>query len=168
MHALGVDHEYVKENIRYINSLICELSSMLDNSLIIVMADHGLVDAKALYLEDYPKIQEMLVRRPSLETRAVNFFVKNGYKDEFKKEFNKHFKDDFILMSKEEVLEKELFGKGKKNLRIDEVVGDYIAFAIGDKALEWEKGGFIMEARHAGLTQEEMEVPLIVIDTNEV
>lgn len=168
MHALGVDHEYVKENIRYINSLICELSSILDNSLIIVMADHGLVDAKALYLEDYPKIQEMLVRRPSLETRAVNFFVKNEYKDEFKKEFNKHFKDDFILMSKEEVLEKELFGKGEKNPRIDEVVGDYIAFAIRDKALEWEKGGFIMEARHAGLTQEEMEVPLIVIDTNEV
>jgi len=92
MHALCVDHEYVKENIRYINSLICELSSMLDNSLIIVMADHGLVDAKALYLEDYPKIQEMLVRRPSLETRAVNFFVKNGYKDEFKK----YVIDDFI------------------------------------------------------------------------
>lgn len=166
MHALGVDHEYVKENIRYINSLICELSQILDDSLIIVMADHGLVDTKAIYLEDYPKLQDMLVRRPSIESRAVNFYVKEEYIDIFSKEFNKLFGKDFILMSKQEILEKELLGKGNKNPRIDEVVGEYMAFAISDKAIEWEKGGFLMEARHAGLTKEEMEVPLFVIDTN--
>lgn len=166
MHALGVEHEYVKENIRYINSLICELSEILDDSLIIVMADHGLVDASAIYLEDYPKLQNMLIRRPSIETRAVNFYVKEEFIDIFPIEFNKLFGKDFVLMSKEEVFEKELFGKGVKNPRIDDVVGQYIAFAISDKAIEWEKGGFIMQARHAGLTKEEMEVPLIVIDTN--
>lgn len=166
MHALGVEHEYVKENIRYINSLVCELSEMLDDSLIIVMADHGLLNTTTIYLEDYPKIQEMLVRRPSIESRAVNFYVKEEYKESFPKVFNKAFGKDFMLLSKEEILQKELFGKGKKNPRIDDVVGDYMAFGITDKAIEWEKGGFAMQARHAGLTKEEMEVPLIIIDTN--
>ncbi len=166
MHALGVDHEYVKENIRYINSLVCELAEILDDTLIVVMADHGLVDTQAVYLEDYPKIQDMLVRKPSIESRAVNFFVKEEYINIFPQEFNKIFGKDFILMSKKEILEKELFGKGIKNSRIDDVVGEYMAFAISDKAIEWEKGGFLMEARHAGLTKEEMEVPLFVIDTN--
>ena len=166
MHALGVDHEYVKENIRYINSLVFELSEKLKDSLIIVTADHGLVNTKTLYLEDYPKIQDMLIRRPSIETRAVNFFVKEEYLNVFPKEFNKIFGKDFILMSKEEILEKNIFGEGVKNPRIDDSIGQYMAFGISDKAIEWEKGGFDMQARHAGLTQEEMEVPLIVIDTN--
>ena len=166
MHALGTDHEYVKENIRYINSLVCELAEVLDDSLIIVMADHGLVNTKSIYLEDYPKIQDMLLRRPSIESRAVNFYVKEEYKNVFEKEFNKIFKKDFLLLTKDQIIEKKLFGEGVKNPRIDEVVGDYMAFAIGDKALEWENDGFMMEARHAGLTKEEMEVPLFVIDTN--
>lgn len=166
MHALGVEHEYVKENIRYINSLICELAEILDDSLIIVTADHGLVDAQAIYLEDYPNIQNMLVRKPSIEPRAVNFYVKEEFLDIFPKEFNKIFGNDFILMSKSEILEKGLFGQGEKNKRIDDVVGEYMAFATTDKAIEWEKGGFVMQARHAGLTKEEMEVPLIIIDTN--
>ena len=43
-----------------------------------------------------------------------------------------------------------------------------MAFGISDKALEWEKVGFLLEARHAGLTKEEMEVPLFIIDTNKL
>ena len=168
MHALGVEHEYVKENIRYINSLVCELAGVLDDSLIIVMADHGLIDTTTLYLEDYPKIQEMLVRRPSIESRAVNLYVKDEYKKVFAKEFNKVFGKDFLLLTKEQILDKKLFGNGQKNPRIDDVVGDYMAFGISDKALEWEKVGFLLEARHAGLTKEEMEVPLFIIDTNKL
>lgn len=168
MHALGVDHEYVKENVRYINSLVRELCEQLEDSLVIVSADHGLLNTEAIYLSNYPKLVDMLVRRTSIETRAVNFYVKEEYKEAFKDEFNKHFSKYFILMTKEEILEKGLFGPGKQNARIDEVVGDYMAFAISNKALEWEDDGFKMEARHAGLTQEEMEVPLIVIDTNDI
>ena len=168
MHALGTDHEYVKENVKYINSLVCEISEMLKDSLIIVMADHGLVDTQTIYMEDYPKLQDMLERRPSIETRALNFYVKEEYKEIFKTEFNKVFEKDFLLLSKDEIYEKNLFGTGEKNPKIDEFVGDYIAFGIGDKAIEWNRDDFKMAARHAGLTKEEMEVPLIVIDTNEV
>lgn len=168
MHALGTEHEYVRENIKYINSLVCEICEILKDTLVIVIADHGLVDTQTIYLEDYPKLQDMLERRPSIESRAVNFYVKEEYKEKFKEEFENKFKDDFILLTKEEVYDKNLFGTGIKNPRIDNFVGDYIAFAISDKAIEWERDGVKMCARHAGLTKEEMEVPLIVIDTNKI
>lgn len=168
MHALGTDHEYVKENIKYINSLVCEISEILKDSLIIVMADHGLIDTETIYLEDFPKIQDMLERRPSLESRALNFYIKKEFKEEFKREFNKLFKEDFILLTKEEIYSQKLFGTGEKNIRIDDFIGDYIAFGVTNKAIEWNREDFKMCARHAGLTKEEMEVPLIVIDTNKV
>ena len=76
MHSTGVDHEYVKENIRFINSMIYELSKKLENTLIIITADHGLVNCNAKYLDKYPKLEKMLKRIPSFESRAVNFFVK--------------------------------------------------------------------------------------------
>ena len=39
MHSTGVDHEYVKENIRFLNSMVHELSQKLENTLIIIIAD---------------------------------------------------------------------------------------------------------------------------------
>lgn len=168
MHAVGVDHEYVKENVRYINSMVCELAGMLKDSLIIVIADHGLIDCKTVYMEDYPELTDMLERKISIESRAVTFYVKEGMKEKFKAEFLKIFKDKFMLFTREELIEKGFFGKGKFNEKINEFVGDYIAVAISDIAIEWERDGFEMVARHAGITKEEMEVPLIVIDTNEI
>ncbi len=168
MHALGTEHEYVRENVKYINSLVCEICQMLKDTLVIVIADHGLVDTETLYLEDYPKLQNMLKIRPSIETRALNFYVKDGYLEEFKKEFENSFSNEFILLSRQEIYDKNLLGTGNKNPNIDDYIGDYMAFAISNKAIEWERGDFKMCARHAGLTKEEMEVPLIVIDTNEI
>ena len=168
MHAVGVDHEYTKENVRYINSLVHELCNMLKDSLVIVIADHGQLNCETIYLEDYPQLVDLLERKISIESRAVNFYVKEGKKEDFKLAFEKEFKDKFLLLSKEEILEKELFGKGNYNEKIDEFVGDYMALAVSNYAIEWERDGFEMVGRHAGLTQDEMEVPLIVIDTNEL
>lgn len=166
MHVLGVDHEYVKENVRYINSLLCELSENLSNTLIIITADHGLLNTRTKYLSNFPTLQNMLIRKPCFESRAMNFFVKEEYLTKFKREFEKTFRDEFILLSKKEVLERNMFGKGEINPKIDDFLGDYIAFAISDVALVWDKGGLDLSARHAGLTKDEMRVPLIMIDTN--
>jgi hypothetical protein len=48
----------------------------LKNSLVIVTADHGQINCLTKYLEDYPMLENLLERPPSMETRAVNFFVK--------------------------------------------------------------------------------------------
>ena len=168
MHSVGVEHEDVKENIRFLNSMVDELAKNLEDTLIIITADHGLLNCSTEYLTDYPKITKMLKRKPSFESRAVNFFVKDEYVEEFKDEFNKMFKDKFLLLSKKEVMEKELFGTGKVNSKINDFIGDYIAFGISDVAIDWKNDGVNLLARHAGLTEKEMTVPLIIIDTNKI
>jgi len=42
------------------------------------------------------------------------------------------------------------------------MLGDYLAIAVGRQALRMENKGF--KGEHAGLTEEEMRIPLIAIE----
>ncbi|MBR3991188.1 MAG: phosphodiesterase, partial [Clostridia bacterium] len=75
------------------------------------------------------------------------------------------FGDDFILMKKREVIDKKLFGNGEEHPCFRSMLGDYLAVATGDLTVfntEWEAAKF--KSVHAGLTEAEMTVPLIVIE----
>ncbi len=165
MHDYGVKSQEAHEQILMINKEVERLCKHLKSSLVIITADHGLCDGINEYLEDYPKLSAMLKVPPSIEPRALSFFVKDGKQEEFKKEFNKHFGDDFRLMTKEEVFAENLLGFGKPHPRTYDFVGDFLAVAIGEKSLfiEREERNFI--GVHAGLTEEEMTVPFIAIET---
>jgi len=166
MHGHGVTSQEAHEQILHINREVKKLCSKLEDSLIIVTADHGLCDSVNLFLEDYPEINSMLKRPPSIEpSRALSLFVKDGMKDNFKNEFNKLFGDDFRLMTKEEVFAENLLGFGKPHPRTYDFVGDYLAVATGNKSLFTEREEHEFIGVHAGLTEEEMTVPFIAIET---
>ena len=102
---------------------------------------------------------------PSIEPRALNLFIKDGYQEQFVTEFNKEFGDTFLLLSKDEVKKQKLFGPGAEHPQFDGMLGDYLAVATGDLSIfntQDEKEKFI--GVHAGLTKEEMEIPLIVVE----
>ena len=165
MHDYGVKSEQTHEQIVLINNEVEHLCKSLKNSLVIITADHGLCDGVNEYLEDYPKLSAMLKHPPSIEPRALSFFVKDGMKDDFKNEFNKLFGDDFRLMTKEEVFANNLFGFGKTHARAYDFVGDFLAVATGDKSLFIEREEREFVGVHAGLTEDEMTVPFIAIET---
>ena len=77
-------------------------------------------------------------------------------------------KDEFVLFSKEEFLNKNLLGYGNKHPKIDDFIGDYIAVAISSSIIKLEtnisKEKANKKSTHCGFTPNEMEVPLIVID----
>ena len=92
-------------------------------------------------------------------------FIKDGYHEQFVAEFNKEFGDTFLLLSKDEVKKQKLFGLGSEHPQFDGMLGDYLAVATGDLSIfntQDEKEKFI--GVHAGLTKEEMEIPLIVLE----
>ena len=93
-------------------------------------ADHGHMDSKGVSITEYPSITECLVHMPSIEPRALNFFVKEDKKEQFEREFQKAFGEKFLLYSTKEEAD----------------------FFIGV---------------HAGLTEDEMTIPLIIIETKE-
>ena len=166
MHGHGVTSQEAHEQILHINREVEKLCSKLEDSLIIVTADHGLCDSVNLFLEDYPEINSMLKRPPSIEpSRALSLFVKDGMKDDFKNEFNKLFGDDFRLMTNEEVFTENILGHGKPHPRTYDFVGDFLAVATGNKSLFIEREEHEFVGVHAGLTEEEMTVPFIAIET---
>jgi len=128
---------------------------------IVVIADHGLTDVVEVPLVQNQELMSMLRKKPSIEARATNFYVKHNELKRFKDVFEETYGKHFILLSKAEILDKKLFGEGKKHKMFDHFIGDYMSIATSNQMMGL--GGerpFI--AHHAGLTKDEMEVPLII------
>lgn len=164
MHVFGVTSDEVHRKILEIDSLVKDICSQLEDSVVIVTADHGLINSKMEFLEDYPVLWNMLKRPASIEPRARSFFVKDGCKEKFRQEFNKLFGDKFILMTKQEVYESRLFGFGKPHQRTQEFIGDFLAVATGDLTLENYREDNPFIGVHAGVDEREVLVPFIAVE----
>ena len=164
MHEIGCNKSEVKDIITNLNKRIEELSGKLDDTIVFVVADHGHHNVQNIFIKDYPDIEECLLRNTSLEPRAVNFFIKPDKKEIFVELFNKHFSKDFDLYSMDEVIKSKLFGDGEENEIFRDALGDYLAIARSDKALLYT-GGEVLKSQHAGYTDDEVYVPLILIKT---
>lgn len=167
MHELGSESLEVKNIINNINNRVENLSNKLKDTIIFVIADHGHITIQNLFLNNYPEINDCLVRTISLEPRAVNFFVKEEKKETFRYLFEKELKSDFDLYDKEDIISSNLFGYGKENKIFRDALGDFIAIAKTDKAIISDESE-ILKSQHAGYTVDEIYIPLIIIDTNKI
>ncbi len=167
IHHTGTYSNETKVVLENIDRNIRQLVNKLDNSLIIISADHGAVDVEEIYINEYEELVNCLKMPPSIETRFVTFFVKKDKKQFFKIKFNEIFGNDFIFLEKDEFLSSNLLGKGKKHYKINEYFGDFIAISKSNKTIRFTMDGNKFErliADHGGLTKDEMEVPVIIID----
>lgn len=164
MHMTGCYSEYSRQVLEELDERLESLCAKLQDTLVIVTADHGHIDGRGKVLTDYPDLVNTLKYLPSIEPRAVAFFVKEGMNEAFLEAFNKYFKEDFLLLSREEVIKEKLFGEGVMHPKFQDFLGDYMAIAISDVTLfntKEDSQKFI--GVHAGLTAEEMDIPLIII-----
>lgn len=165
MHTKGVKSDEAIGWIRRINSEVERLAKNLHDTVLFIIADHGHIDGRNEFIGDYPDIVDTLKWLPSIEPRALAFYVKEGKKEEFYNAFLTHFEKDFMLLSKQEVIKQKLFGDGKKHPRFEEFLGDYLAIAISDVSIfnsREEVTQFV--GVHAGMTEKEMMIPLIVVE----
>lgn len=167
MHELGTDAYKINEIVENINLRVEKLSKRIKDTIIFVVADHGHKNVENIMLEDYHDIVDCLEKNTSIEPRAVNFFIKKNKKQRFETLFNEYFSNDFDLYTKEEVINSNLFGDGKENEIFRDILGDYLAIAKTNKTLLYG-GSEILKSQHAGYTDDEIYVPLIVINTNSI
>lgn len=165
MHEKGITSEEAADWVQRINTDLEALSNKLQDTVLFIIADHGHINTNNKYIGDYPDIMDTLRWMPSIEPRALAFYVKEGREVEFETSFLRNFGGDFVLLPKAEVIRQRLFGRGNTHPRFEELLGDYLAVAIGELSLFYTKASaecFI--GAHAGLTDFEMMVPLIVIE----
>ena len=168
LHKYGCGSEEVKEFILNAQRQIQELRNDLQDTLIIVSADHGHKDIEKVYnITELEEIQDCIIMPASLESRAVTFWVKEDKKEKFEKYFKENFKEEFILYKKEDFLNKNLLGFGNKHSKIDDFIGNYIAISIGSSIIKLgtniSKEKKTKKSTHCGFTPDEMEVPLIIL-----
>jgi len=162
MHGHGVDA--AGESVREINERVqafCEQAD--DDTLVLVTADHGLVDCKMVYVTQHSELADMCMRPPSLEARATAFFVKPECRQAFPQAFARAFgQEHFWLIPSDEALRRGLFGPGEAHPQLRSFLGDYLAIATDQHAIGWEYDPEPLIGMHAGMTKDEMRVPLIV------
>ena len=166
IHYHGVESQEVKQIVEDINFNLEELAKHLDNTILIITADHGAVNVDEVFLNEIKEIDECLKLPPSIESRFVSFFVKEGKHDVFKERFSKYFSNKGILMTKDEFNKEKLLGVGTKHKRIAEYIGDFIFISTSEVNIRYSITGSKEKthiADHGGLTEDELIVPVIVI-----
>lgn len=164
LHEFGTTSKEVNEEIGFVNDAIKKLfESVDDDTLIVVTADHGHIDIEAKQILEYEDIVLMLEQKPALEARCTAFYVKDEYKDVFPEVFDRHFRKHFVLYKSEDLLKMNIFGDGLQHPKFRDFLGDYVSIAIDRYAF-----GLLNKkphkSTHAGLTKDEMLIPLIMND----
>ena len=163
LHEFGSKDEKSINFVKQIEESTKKLCSELEDTTIIVIADHGHLDVEPIFIKDYNFVNDSLIRTPSIDARCKTFFVKEDKKEFFKEEFNKRFSDSFILLTKEEVLNNHLFGDGNDNIHFKDAIGDFLAVAKSNKYLHDSGKDFIYKSHHAGSTEDEVKIEVTLV-----
>lgn len=164
MHEHGPNSKISDEYLVYLNSAIDKLASSLSNdTMLIVLADHGQIEVEEEYNLYGSKYDKYLLGKPSLEARACMLRIKEGMSKEFEQEFKKEFEDRFILLDHNQILETKLFGDKTSHQRFEEFIGDYIAIGKKNTVLVYKDYYEpMLKGQHSGICDDELFIPIIV------
>ena len=179
IHHNGCFTKKINDIMQNINLEMENLSKEIDEeTLVLITADHGIIDIQAVFINDFEGIEECLKRPPTMELRTTSFFIKKDKKEKFKNLFDQYFKEDFLLFSHDEFIQSGLLGKGSIHKKVNDFIGDFVSVGFGKRALtyydksspnvdQFKKYVLSFTSDHAGISKEEMEVPLIIFKKNE-
>ncbi len=161
-HWRGVYCEECGKWLRKADRQLQELSQRLHDTVLIITADHGHTDITTENISLHPEITSCFLRPPTMEPRAMNFFIRPEMEEIFAARFNEAYEGEFILFRTDEAASRGLFGSGTMHPFFSSL-GQYIAASIGRKAL-FINGVNDFMGHHAGLTADENEIPLIICE----
>lgn len=149
-----------------------------DDTLLLLTADHGHVDTcvhRQVLLNDYPDLLALLAHYPAGERRATYLHAQPGEAARLEALCRERLRDVCLVMSRDEALERGLFGPRRAAEPALDRVGDVLLFPRGDLQIAYS----IPEEHvppdqappkptpfcglHGGLAPEEALVPLLAL-----
>lgn len=157
LHEFGENSDNVKTLLHDMEQKVEKaLGQIVNKTEVLITADHGHKLVKPLFLTDFPDIEQSLLHPISIEARCASLFVKPSMLAEFPTMFNKHFGKWFKLVTKQEFERDYLHAQ--KPVRF---IGDFMALATADYGLHQNRDVKYYISNHAGITKEELEIPII-------
>lgn len=170
-HKFGVNSKKHNSHFYNIDKKIKKLANKLKgtNSCLLITADHGQMNSSGetiIKLENHPKLKECLTMPLSGEGRVCYCYVHPSKAKDFENYVKTKMSNYCWIFKSEELIKKNFFGLGEVNPNLFDRVGDYILimkknYLLKDN-IEFKKKEHI--GHHAGVSADEMYVPLIVID----
>lgn len=169
-HKKGVGHEQVSQLLASLDEQLGNLAEALTGrARIVITADHGLIDVPAerrFILEEDDPLVTHLICPPTGEPAVPIFHVKSGQEQAFLELFARRFGDVFVFITPDEAEGLRLFGPGELSPLMRRRLGNFIGIAPEPAAIYFRPrvGDFhVHVAVHAGMSAEEMNIPLVVL-----
>mgnify|MGYP001112394730 CR=1 FL=1 len=172
-HEYATDSEEVANHFEEFDKKIEQLSIWLKdkNPNTPLTADHGLIDTKekdkVVLLENHPEFLESLALPLSGEPRVAYCYVRPNRVKIFKHYVNTVFKDVCDLYLSDDLIKENYFGLYEPHPKLKDRVGDYTLIMKDNYIMKdivlGEKRRIFM-GNHGGLSDEELFVPLVVIE----
>jgi len=167
LHNNRLSHESVTEFLSKTDSLLEQYSPRFSDAVGIISADHGMQDIfNHFHLDQISPLSELMNHYPSGDPRAKAISVIPGKEDLFASRFERELGDEFILLSADEFLRRGFLGEGPLHPKVKDFLGSFIALGVGHSDLLYAPPGAKppkeFKGHHAGLTEDEMQVPLIL------
>lgn len=170
LHHVGINHESVVPLVLEIDSELKRLADALaGRARIVISADHGLInvprDNQTLLFAGDPLLETLQVP-PTGDARMPVFHVREESREVFVEQFRTRFGDRILLLETGEAERLHLFGPGQMSETSRRRFGDFIGIPFRPATLAYHAAskpvGELYLAVHAGLSPDEMEVPLVV------
>ncbi len=136
-----------------------------DGTLLVITADHGLVDIRedqTIRVREHPELYEALSMPTALESRTTALYVRPGREADVRRLIREISGGEIPVISREDVLESGLLG-GTLPPEFEDRLGDLIALSRRGWAIEWARPSHPLIGRHGGLDEQEMVVPLVSV-----
>jgi len=171
-HQLGVGHNIPDLHFKEIDKKFASFIKSIKgtNTTVIITADHGFINADLkdiIWLKDHPKLKDCLSLPLCGEGRTAYCYVHVDKAKEFEKYVTTKLSKYCYLMKSSDILKRKLLGPGKDSPVLHHRIGDYALlmkknYVFKDKFDNSTRPPHI--GHHGGLSEDEMMVPLIVVD----
>jgi hypothetical protein len=174
-HFLGVESGEAKDHLNEFDVTLANFIESIKetDTVVIVTSDHGFNDVEIediIYTRDHPSLVKTLSIPLAGDTRARYCYVKPFHVNAFERYVTDELGDFCNLHRSNELQEGGWFGLFEPSEKLSGRIGDYtILMKEGHAMMNCYPGSEPPQLRghHGGVSQDEMNVPLIVIDTQD-
>ncbi len=137
--------------------------SHFGKTLLLVTADHGQIRSvpdSNRDLKNHPGLLKNIWMMPTGENRLTYFYVKNGHAKDLQNYIESEWPNEFHLFSSQDFIKEGVYGTSSLHPDLENRIGEMMAAAKGESYFWWPKRPDKLQARHGGLSENEMIVPL--------